>query len=302
LKLSSSAKGNRVLLLGATGMLGHVVFSQLSAANDREVFGTVRDRREAARWFSPELLSRCLDRVDAFNFDGIIRALAAAQPQVVINCIGVIKQSALAKDPFTSIYVNSLLPHRLALACRLAGTRLIHMSTDCIFDGARGHYREEDQATAQDLYGRSKALGEVTSDGCLTVRTSIIGHELRGKLGLIEWFLAQKEGVRGFTRAIFSGFPTVIFAGIIREFILDNSRISGCYHISSPPISKYDLLKLVAEQYGKKIDIIPDDSLEMDRSLDSTAFRKITGYAPPTWPKLVAEMHRHYLESGFYNK
>lgn len=300
--VSSGGTEKRVLILGATGMLGHVVFSQLAAAGGLEVFGTVRDRGEAARWFPPELLSRCLDQVEVFNFDSLIRALAAARPQIVINCIGIVKQSSLAKDPFTSIYVNSLLPHRLARACRLVGARLIQMGTDCIFDGARGHYREEDPATAQDLYGRSKALGEVTSPDCLTIRTSIIGHELRGKLGLIEWFLAQKEGVRGFTRAIFSGFPTVSFAGIIREFLLDDSRISGCYHISSSPISKYDLLKLVAEQYGKEIDIIPDDSFVMDRSLDSVAFRKITGFAPPTWPNLVAEMYRHYLESSFYNK
>jgi len=298
--LSSGDKAKRVLVLGATGMLGHVLFSQWFGVNDLEVFGTVRDRGEASRWFSPELINNCLGQVDAFNFDSLVAAMAEVKPEVVVNCIGVIKQSALARDPITSIYLNSLLPHRLALACRLAGARLIQLSTDCIFDGARGNYREEDQVSAQDLYGKSKALGEVTSEGCLTLRTSIIGHELRGKLGLIEWFLAQENEVQGFNRAIFSGLPTVTFAGIIRDYLLKGPAITGVYHISAAPIAKYDLLKLVAKEYGKKIAIIPDDGLKVDRSLDSSAFRKLTGYMPPAWPELVAEMHRYYLESSFY--
>jgi dTDP-4-dehydrorhamnose reductase len=280
-------------------MLGHVLFSQLAVTASLEVFATVRDRGAAARWFSPELLSRCLNQVDVFNFDSLIRALAETRPQVVINCIGVVKQSVLAKDPFTSIYVNSLLPHRLALACKAIGARLIHISTDCIFDGARGHYREDDPASAVDLYGRSKALGELTSDGCLTIRTSIIGHELRGKLGLVEWFLAQEKGVRGFTRAIFSGFPTVTLARIMRDYLLEDA-LTGLYHVAAAPISKYDLLQLIGKQYGKKIEITPDDGVKVDRSLDSSSFRKITGHSPPPWPELVSAMHRHYLESAFY--
>jgi dTDP-4-dehydrorhamnose reductase len=299
--VSSGSRGKRVLVLGGTGMLGHVVLSQLAVAASLEVYGTVRDPDEAARWFSPEILVRCL-RVDAFNFDSVIRALSETQPEVVINCIGIVKQSSLAKDPVTSIYLNSWFPHRLALSCRLAGARLIHLSTDCIFDGARGNYREEDPVSAQDLYGRSKALGEVTSQGCLTVRTSILGHELRGKLGLIEWFLAQEGEVRGFTRAIFSGFPTVVLAGIIRDLLLVNSSLTGVYHISAAPIAKYDLLKLVATEYGKEIAIIPDDSLKVDRSLDASSFRKITGYTPPFWPEMVAAMHQHYLSSTCYKK
>lgn len=298
--MGNEGTAKRVLILGATGMLGHVVFSQLAAAG-LEVFGTVRDRSEAARWFAPELLDRCLDRVEVFNFDSLIQALAAARPQVVINCIGIVKQASLAKDPCTSIYVNALLPHRLALACRLAGARLIHLSTDCVFDGSRGNYREDDPASAQDLYGRSKALGEVTAEGCLTIRTSIIGHELRGKLGLIEWFLAQEKGVRGFTRVIFSGFPTVSLAKIMREHLL-GPELTGLYHVAAAPIAKYDLLKLVDQQYGKGMEITADETMKLNRALDSTRFRQMTGYAPPAWPELVAEMQRHYLGSGFYHK
>ena len=299
--MGKGGKPKKVLVLGATGMLGHVVFSQLSARDGLAVYGTVRNRDQAARWFSPEMLARCL-RVDAFDFDSVIRALGETQPEVVINCLGIIKQSSLAKDPFTSIYLNSLLPHRLAMACRLAGIRLIHLSTDCVFDGVRGNYREEDPANALDIYGRTKALGEITSPNCLTLRSGIISHELRGKLGLIEWFLAQEGEVRGFTRAIFSGFPMITFTKIIEEYLLNDPGLTGLYHISSVPITKYDLLKLVAKQYGKKIEITADDSLKVDRSLDSSSFRKITGYAPPSWPEMVAEMHQHYLSSTCYKK
>jgi dTDP-4-dehydrorhamnose reductase len=300
--VGKGGKPKRVLILGATGALGHVMFTRLSGREGLEVFGTVRDQEQAGRWFSPDLLNKCLGNVNAFNFNSLIHALATVKPEVVVNCIGIVKQSHLAADPVMSISINSLLPHRIAVACRLAGIRLIQMSTDCVFDGVRGNYREEDPPNALDIYGRTKALGEVTSAGYLTVRTSIICHELRGKLGLIEWFLAQEGEVRGFTRAVFSGFPMVTFTRIIEKFLLDKPGLTGLYHISSVPITKYDLLKLVAKQYGKKIEITADDSLKVDRSLDSSSFRKITGFTPPSWPEMVAEMHQHYLSSTCYKK
>jgi dTDP-4-dehydrorhamnose reductase len=300
--MGEAGKVKRILILGATGALGHVMFTWLSGREGLEVFGTVRDLEPASRWFSPDLLKKCLGDVDAFNFNSLMNALATVRPEVVVNCIGIVKQSHLAADPVRSISINSLLPHRLAVACRLAGMRLVQMSTDCVFDGALGNYREEDPANALDIYGRTKTLGEVTSAGCLTIRTSIICHELRGKLGLLEWFLAQENQVRGFTRAIFSGFPMISFTKIIEEYLLEDPGLTGLYHISTAPIAKYDLLKLVARQYGKQIDIIPDDNLKVDRSLDSSAFRKITGYTPPSWPEMVAEMHQHYLASPFYKR
>ncbi|MFA4903607.1 MAG: SDR family oxidoreductase [Desulfobaccales bacterium] len=298
--MGKGGKPKRILVLGASGALGHVMFTWLSGRDGLEVFGTVRDQEQAGHWFSQNLLNKCLGNVDAFNFNSLINALALVKPEIVVNCIGIVKQSHLAADPVMSISINSLLPHRLAVACRLAGIRLIQMSTDCVFDGVRGNYREEDPANALDIYGRTKALGEVTSAGCLTVRTSIISHELRGKLGLLEWFLAQKNQVRGFTRAIFSGFPMITFTKIIEDYLLEDPGLTGLYHISSVPITKYDLLKLVAKQYGKKIEITPDHSLKVDRSLDSSSFRKITGYTPPSWPEMVAEMHQHYLSSSDY--
>lgn len=189
------------------------------------------------------------------------------------------------------------------MICRSVGARMIHISTDCVFDGKKGNYTEHDSSNADDLYGRSKFLGEVAyPPHCLTLRTSIIGHELKGKLGLIEWFLAQKGKVDGFTHAVYSGFPTVELAHIITEYILPNKDMNGVYHVSSDPISKYDLLKLVAKRYGKQIKIEPYNKFYQDHSLDSSVFRRITGYTPPSWPELVDKMYQHYISSSCYSK
>jgi dTDP-4-dehydrorhamnose reductase len=176
--------------------------------------------------------------------------------------------------------------------CALAGARLIHMSTDCVFDGQQGRYTEADVSNAQDLYGRSKFLGEVDYPHAVTLRTSIIGHELGSHHGLVDWFLSQKQGVKGFSRAVFSGLPTVELARVMRDYVIPNPGLRGVYHVSAEPIDKYSLLKILAEVYGKNIPIEPDDKLVIDRSLDSTRFRQATGYRPPTWPELVRRMHQ----------
>jgi dTDP-4-dehydrorhamnose reductase len=178
--------------------------------------------------------------------------------------------------------------------------RLVHVSTDCVFSGEKGNYRENDPPDAADLYGRTKFLGEVDIPGCVTLRTSIIGHELSGRHGLVEWFLAQEGTVKGFARAVFSGFPTVEMARIVAERILPYERLSGLYHVSSEPISKYDLLRLVAKEYGKRIGIERDEEFACDRSLDSSRFREAIGYEPPAWPELVARMRAHFLGSPLY--
>ena len=149
-----------------------------------------------------------------------------------------------------AIPINSLLPHRLARLCELSGARLVHISTDCIFAGDKGGYLETDPSDAIDLYGRSKFLGEVSYRNSVTLRTSIIGHELQSSHGLINWFLAQDKQCKGFSQAIFSGLPTVVLAGIIRDVVIPNEDLFGVYHVASQPISKYNLLKLVADVYS----------------------------------------------------
>ncbi|MCD5401117.1 SDR family oxidoreductase [candidate division NPL-UPA2 bacterium] len=292
----------KVLVLGGTGMIGHVIFSQLALNPTLDVYTTVRKFDGLSRWFSEDLICKMRGGVDADNFDTVIRALASIQPDVVINCIGLIKQLPLASDPLSSITINSQLPHRISLVCRSAGARMIHISTDCVFDGEKGHYVEDDPSNATDLYGRSKFLGEVSYPHCVTLRTSTIGHELKGKLGLVEWFLAQKDKINGFTNAIYSGLPTVELARVINDFVLPNPELSGLYHVAAEPISKYDLLKLIATRYAKKITIEPFADFYQDRSLDATVFQRVTGYNPPPWSELVEVMYEHFAAGSFYSE
>jgi dTDP-4-dehydrorhamnose reductase len=226
--------------------------------------------------------------VDVENIDSLGGAFADIRPEIVINCIGLVKQLAGAGDVLSALPINSLLPHRVARLCAISGARLIHISTDCVFSGKKGMYREDDDPDARDLYGRSKFLGEVDYGHAITLRTSIIGHELDSAHGLVEWFLSQKAGVLGYTKAVFSGLTTVELARVIHDFVIPQRELHGVYHVSVDPIDKYTLLREVAEAYGKSIDITPDDKIVIDRSLDSTRFRLATGYKPPAWSKLIA--------------
>ncbi len=279
----------KILVLGASGMLGNAVLRVLSETGAHDVVGTVRSRNALAMLPAP--LHDCIvTGVDVENQDQLVALLGDVRPQVVINCIGLIKQLAEANDPLSAIPINSLLPHRLARLAALAGARTIHFSTDCIFSGKKGGYTEDDPSDAHDLYGRSKFLGELHGPTSFTVRTSIIGHELGGANSLIGWFLAQAGPVKGFTRAIFSGLPTVELARVVRDCIIPRPELSGLWHVSADPISKYDLLTLVADVYGKSIAIMPDADLVIDRSLDSARFRLETGYSPPNWRALIQSM------------
>jgi dTDP-4-dehydrorhamnose reductase len=279
----------KILILGGSGMLGHRLWLNLSKAH--ETWVTVRgDGSEIPDL--PEFPRRYIrPHVDARAFDEVTRALASIQPDLVINCIGLIKQMGhFAKDPLFSITINALLPHRISLICRTARIRMIHISTDCVFSGSKGNYIETDQSDAEDLYGRTKFLGEVSYPHTVTLRTSIIGRELKNRLGLIEWFLAQKGTINGFTRAIYTGFTTDELSKIILDYVIPREGLSGIYHVSSNPISKYDLLMLARESFHRKVNILPYDDFVCDRSLDSTRFREITGYAPPPWVDMIQEL------------
>jgi dTDP-4-dehydrorhamnose reductase len=284
----------RILVLGASGMLGSAMFRVLNEQKKIDVYGTTRSN-DIKKFYRKKIAERIISNIDIENYDSLISVFRMVNPEVVINCIGLIKQVLDAKDPLLTIPVNSLLPHRLARLCELAGARLIHISTDCVFDGKRGGYTEDDRPNATDLYGLSKYLGEVHYSNSITLRTSIIGHELNSANGLIGWFLQQQDKCRGYTHAIFSGLPTVELARLVRDYVIPNPELQGLYHVASTPISKFDLLNLVAEIYGKKIDIAPDSSLVIDRSLKADCFNKTTGYSVPQWPELIKTMYSYYI-------
>lgn len=282
----------KVLVLGASGMLGSAVVTVMSEDAGLDVRATVR-RESTKRFFSPEIARKFVTNVDVENLDSVAGAIGQVRPDVVINCVGVVKQLEHASDPLRVLPINSLLPHRLASLCRIAGARLVHISTDCVFAGSKGGYTENDAPDALDLYGRSKLLGEVDYPHAVTLRTSIIGHELDGARSLVNWFLAENGTVKGFTRAVFSGLPTVVLARVIRDHVLPRPDLCGLYHVASTPISKYDLLCLIRTIYGKSINILPDDSLVIDRSLNASRFYEATGYRSPEWEAMIQAMHRH---------
>jgi dTDP-4-dehydrorhamnose reductase len=280
----------KILVLGATGMLGNAVLRLFAQSAGYEAVGSARST-SALRLLPADLSDRVICGVDVEHVDSLISLFSKVQPDVVINCIGLVKQLAEADDPLAAIPINSLLPHRLARLCGVAGARLVHMSTDCIFSGAKGMYTEADMSDAKDFYGRSKYLGEVDYPHAITLRTSIIGHELNGGHSLVGWFLAQQGSVKGFRRAIFSGLPTVELARVIRDHVIPHPELHGVHHVSADPINKFDLLTLISNVYGKKIDIAEDDIFIIDRSLDSSRFREATGYQPQPWPELVRRMY-----------
>lgn len=280
---------SRIVVFGANGMLGHTVLRVMAAEPTHEVIGVVRSE-SAARSLSGVSTARIVAGGNVENPDVLVALFESLRPDVVVNGIGLVKQFAQSEDPLVALPINAIFPHRLAQLCSLAGARLVHISTDCVFSGAKGGYKEEDAPDARDLYGRSKLIGEVDYPHAVTLRTSIIGHELNRAHGLIGWFLAQQGNVKGYTRAIFSGLPTCELARVIRDLILPRAELRGLYHVASHPISKYDLLHMVNHEYGKGLKIEPDGHLKIDRSLNASRFREVTGYVAPAWPDLIAKM------------
>jgi dTDP-4-dehydrorhamnose reductase len=281
----------RVLVLGANGMLGSAVYREFDIHPLHEVWGLMRNEAFLP-YFSPAQRSRILTGVDVLDEAALDVAFKLVRPNVVINCIGLIKQKENVEDPLVALPINAMLPHRLAFLCATENVRLLHISTDCVFSGRKGMYKEDDLSDAEDLYGKSKYIGELCDAAhVVTLRVSIVGRELNSSRALVDWFLAQQHSVHGFRRSIFSAMSTIELARIMRDVIVPNVSLYGLYHVSSAPISKFDFLKLVAAQYGKTIDLLADDALVIDRSLDSSRFWQATGYRPPSWESMVRTMH-----------
>ena len=272
----------KVLVLGGDGMLGHELYRELRDHHETGV--TLRQQRKE---FSEKYV---FAGVEARGSTRIEEVIAQFRPAAVVNCIGIVKQRPESEEAITSIEVNALLPHRLAIACRAVGARLIQLSTDCVFSGDKGSYREEDHPDPVDVYGRSKLLGEVAGEGALTLRTSMIGLGLYRKTSLVDWFLAQKGKAQGYRKAVFSGLTTRELSRVIRMVLEKHPQASGLFHLSAAPINKYDLLVKLRERLGKSIEIVPVDEPHIDRSLDSTRFRRVFSYKPPEWDAMLDEL------------
>jgi len=281
----------KILILGASGMLGSTMIRLFAESEHFDVTGAVRSA-SGVRFLPDHLQKSIVSGIDAEDMVSVRKLISNLRPDVVVNCIGLVKQLSDVNDPLVALPINSLFPHKLARCCLELGARVIHLSTDCLFTGRDGFYKETDVADAHDLYGISKRLGEIDYDNAITLRTSIIGHELNGNRSLVSWFLSQEGRVEGYKNAIFSGLPTVEMSRIIRDYVIPNSDLRGVYHVSADPINKFDLLSLVAEIYEKDIKIEGSEGFVIDRSLDSTRFRGLTGYNPPSWRELIMSMKK----------
>jgi dTDP-4-dehydrorhamnose reductase len=290
-----------IMVLGAYGMLGHRLMLELGG--DHDVIGTARSPKV---WDAP-VMRRLGEMdlrfgIDANDFEGVERLIRSERPDTIVNCIGIVKQVKEAKDPITSITVNSMFPHKLARLCGGMGVGLVHLSTDCVFSGKKGNYSIKDDPDPLDLYGRSKLLGEVAGDGILTIRTSLIGREIASKNGLVEWLLSNKgKKVRGFKKAIFTGYPTGEMSRIIRSVIDREDSPDGIWQVASEPISKFELISKIAAEAHLGIEIAPENRFSCDRSLDGRPFNEAVGYKPPKWDKLISDMvseFNDYEEKG----
>jgi dTDP-4-dehydrorhamnose reductase len=280
----------RVIVLGATGMFGHKLIQRLT--DKYEVAGTVRSPTVGDRLARLFKSVKIYCSVDANNFASVEQAIADWKADVVLNCVGLIKQQQAANDALISIPINSLFPHQLARLNTARGTRLLHFSTDCVFSGRRGNYIEDDLPDPLDLYGRSKLLGEVVAPNTLTLRTSIVGRGLSGHLGLIDWFVSQRgRQVNGYVNALYSGLTTIAAADLVLLLIRAFPKLDKLWHVSGDPISKFDLLQLVNRIYDLGIELVPDKQFKCDRRLDSSRFRKCTGWQPRSWEEMIVEMH-----------
>jgi dTDP-4-dehydrorhamnose reductase len=283
-----------ILVLGATGMLGHKIFQHL---RDRfpHTYGAIRGSIDDSRLRHIGLFrsGNVIERFNATDGIALAKLLIEQQPKVIVNCAGIVKQKAESSDAIVSISTNSLLPHQLVEISKPWAARVIHFSSDCVFSGRSGNYTEDDISDAEDLYGKSKSLGETTAGNSLTLRTSMIGRELFGACSLLEWFMAQDHSrVRGYRRAIYSGTTSNQLAQLVGDLIESHPGLAGLYQVTGPPISKYDLLSLARDAYGLDIEISPDDTLSCDRSMCGEKFRTATGIVSPAWPQLFENLVR----------
>ncbi len=282
----------KILVLGGEGMLGHKMFQTLRSRYT-DVRCTVRGSLKEPFYQKISLFQQgdVVDRVDAMDFVAMQQLLRDLRTEWVINCIGIIKQREEAKAAIPCITLNSLFPHKLAEWIGKWGGKLVHFSTDCVFSGRNGHYVEDSPSDAEDLYGKSKFLGEVMADNAITLRTSIIGRELTHFRSLLEWFLSQNgKSVRGFQRVIYSGVTTNYLSRVVGDLIGDLPGLTGLYQVTATAISKHDLLCMIRDAYRLKIEIIPDEQEVSDRSMVGEKFLKATGYPAPEWPGLIVDL------------
>lgn len=272
----------KILILGSTGMLGHQVYFHLSEKSDFQIF----DLSYRSKLREETIIC------DITDFDSLSEIIKNVRPDVIVNCIGILIKGS-NQNPKNSILINAYFPHWLVSVADEIGSKVIHISTDCVFSGKKGNYFETDFRDADDVYGRGKALGEIFSDKHLTLRTSIIGPELkRVGEGLFHWFMEQSDIVNGYTSAYWGGVTTRELSKVISESIVRD--LSGLIHITNgEKISKFELLQEFNEQFNRGLEIIPFEGKKVDKSLKTN--RQELQIQIPSYSEMIAEMRSFML-------
>lgn len=293
---------HKILILGATGMLGSCLYRYFQKAIEFEAYGSYRTDDYISLF--PNHEGQHLIHLDLpTNLNSLEEYIVQNDIDTVVNCIGIIKQNLNEKSKSVYIELNAMLPHKLLAVCERVNAFLIHFSTDCVFDGKKGNYSEADKPNSVDIYGLSKLLGEINTDKSLTLRTSIIGHEIGTSVSLIDWCLSQEEQILGYRKAVFSGLPTIEVSKVIERILIREEKITGLFNLAAEPINKFNLLQHVVTRYNKKLKVLPSQDIEIDRSLDATRFNTITSYRPPSWNILIDNMYDDYLQhKQFFRK
>ncbi|MDD5492760.1 MAG: SDR family oxidoreductase [bacterium] len=280
----------RIIVLAGGGMLGHKMWQGLSAYF-KDTYVTLRKTRSHYDQTGLFQSNQVIDNLDLADFKKLNHILDEVNPDVIVNCAGVTIRSKEGEKVIASVNINSLLPHHLLAWCKKKGARVIHFSTVCVFNGVKGGYTEENLPDAQDLYGRTKTLGELYDEQALTLRSSFIGREIEGKAELLEWFLAQRgRQIKGYRQAIFTGVTTKVMVDLTRDLIRKFPKLSGLFHIASEKLSKYELLLLMKEAFKVNIDIAPEDNYVCKRDLIDTKFKTTTGLICPNWQEMMADI------------
>lgn len=287
----------RILILGGNGMIGHKIFQVIS---NKHLDTWVLFKKSFNDISFNEIFNKTniIDNFDLSNFHKLSTLLNNLKPEVIINAVGITIRRGIDNIPSKSIQINSALPHFINEWVILNNKRLIHFSTDCVFSGDQGSYTENSIPDARDIYGKSKALGEVSSKNTLTLRGSMIGREIENKTELLEWVLSQRnKQLKAFSNVIYSGITTIRMAKLVLKIIEEFPQMHGIYNVSSECISKYDLIKLFVKEFNISIDIISDDSYISKKDLDSTKFYNELGIDKPNWNDLIIELINDYLNN-----
>jgi dTDP-4-dehydrorhamnose reductase len=272
----------KILILGGRGMAGHMMAAYLGEFPEYQVYFTTRDPSDKEGIY--------LDAADSIMLEKVMDQI---KPDFVINCIGILNSQA-AENQKLAFLLNSLLPHQLAMLAERYGGRLVHISTDCVFSGEQGSYKENDFPNGKSVYAQSKQLGEIVDNRHLTIRTSIIGPELKEDgIGLFLWFMKQQGRIKGFTNAFWNGVTTLELAKAV-QWSITNGKAGLCHLGGKQKISKHDLLILIQKIFKKPdVEIIPDSEFVLDRTIVNT--RTDFDYHVPSYEEMLLEL-RDWME------